>query len=92
MTIAALLGSIPSPGSSSINIGPLELRAYGLAIAVGVIVAVTMAQRRRAAWLGRVNIWTSLIAIGAALASLALLRHREQAAPAPAPRASSTTR
>ena len=49
MTTAALLGSIPSPGSSSISIGPLELRAYGLAIAVGVIVAVTMAQRRWAA-------------------------------------------
>ena len=44
-----LLGSIPSPGSSSISLGPLELRAYGLAIAVGVIVAVTIAQRRWAA-------------------------------------------
>ena len=44
-----LLGSIPSPSSSSLDIGPLELRAYGLAIAVGVIVAVTFAQRRWAA-------------------------------------------
>jgi prolipoprotein diacylglyceryl transferase len=35
-----LVGSMPSPGSGSINIGPLELRAYGLLIAVGVFVAV----------------------------------------------------
>jgi prolipoprotein diacylglyceryl transferase len=37
---AGLVGSLPSPGSGSINIGPLELRAYGLLIAVGVFVAV----------------------------------------------------
>ncbi len=35
-----VLGSLPSPGSGSIKIGPLELRAYGLLIAVGVFVAV----------------------------------------------------
>ena len=34
----SLLASLPSPGSSSISIGPLELRAYGLMIAIGVIV------------------------------------------------------
>lgn len=44
-----VLGAIPSPGSNSIGLGPLELRAYGLAIAVGVLVAVTVAQRRWAA-------------------------------------------
>lgn len=49
MTALALLGSIPSPGGSSIDIGPFELRAYGLAIAAGVIVAMTVAQRRWAA-------------------------------------------
>lgn len=49
MTAPALLASIPSPGSNSINLGPLEVRAYGLAIAVGVIVAVTVAQHRWAA-------------------------------------------
>jgi prolipoprotein diacylglyceryl transferase len=49
VTGATILGSIPSPGSHAINIGPLELRAYGLAIAVGVLVAVTFAQRRWAA-------------------------------------------
>ena len=49
MSALTLVGSIPSPGGSSISIGPLELRAYGLAIAAGVIVAVTVAQRRWAA-------------------------------------------
>jgi prolipoprotein diacylglyceryl transferase len=49
MTSPTPLGSIPSPSGNSIHIGPLELRAYGLAIAVGVIVAVTVAQRRWAA-------------------------------------------
>jgi prolipoprotein diacylglyceryl transferase len=49
VTAAALLASIPSPSSSSIHIGPLELRAYGLAIGVGVVVAMAVARRRWAA-------------------------------------------
>lgn len=47
--VLAVLGGIPSPASNAIHIGPLELRAYGLAIAIGAIVAVTVAQRRWAA-------------------------------------------
>jgi len=42
----SLLGSLPSPGSSSISIGPLELRAYGLLIAIGVIVGVRLWGKR----------------------------------------------
>ena len=34
------LAAIPSPSWSSLSIGPLELRAYGLLIAIGVILAV----------------------------------------------------
>jgi prolipoprotein diacylglyceryl transferase len=41
-----VLASIPSPSDNSINLGPLELRAYGLAIALGVIASVLIAQRR----------------------------------------------
>jgi prolipoprotein diacylglyceryl transferase len=41
-----ILASIPSPGSDSIGIGPLEFRAYGLMIALGVVVAVGIARRR----------------------------------------------
>ena len=38
--------SIPSPNSNSISIGPLELQAYGLMIALGVLAAVELARRR----------------------------------------------
>jgi prolipoprotein diacylglyceryl transferase len=41
--------SIPSPGDNAIGVGPLELRAYGLAIAIGVVVAGAIASRRWAA-------------------------------------------
>ncbi|MFQ5557157.1 MAG: prolipoprotein diacylglyceryl transferase [Acidimicrobiales bacterium] len=41
-----MLASIPSPGSNSIGIGPLEFRAYGVMIALGVVAAVWLAQKR----------------------------------------------
>jgi len=46
---ALLVGAIPSPSDNAIGIGPLQLRAYGLAIAVGAVVAVWVAPRRWAA-------------------------------------------
>lgn len=46
MTLDVLLGVIPSPSSGSIHLGPLRLNAYGLMIAIGVIVAVRIAGRR----------------------------------------------
>lgn len=48
MTGAAprILATIPSPSSGSISIGPLELRAYGLMIALGVIAAIWLFGRR----------------------------------------------
>lgn len=47
--LPALVAAIPSPSSGSINLGPLKLNAYGLMIALGVIVAVRIAGRRAAA-------------------------------------------
>jgi prolipoprotein diacylglyceryl transferase len=47
--LPVLLASIPSPSDNHITIGPLELRAYGLAIALGVLAAVWIARRRWAA-------------------------------------------
>lgn len=44
--IQSFLASLPSPGSSSIDIGPLELRAYGLMIAIGVLVGAWLFGRR----------------------------------------------
>ena len=41
-----ILSSIPGPGDNTIGIGPLEVRAYGLMIAIGVIAAVGIARRR----------------------------------------------
>lgn len=41
-----LLGSLPSPGSNEIVLGPLHLRAYGLMIALGVIAAYQLSRRR----------------------------------------------
>jgi prolipoprotein diacylglyceryl transferase len=48
----SLLAAIPSPSSNAIELGPLKLNAYGLMIALGVILAVRIAGKaleRRAA-------------------------------------------
>lgn len=43
---AAVVASIPSPGSNSLKVGPLTLNFYGLCIGIGVVAAVLIAQRR----------------------------------------------
>jgi prolipoprotein diacylglyceryl transferase len=48
-SLVAVLGSIPSPASNEIVIGPIHLRAYGVAIALGVLAGVWLARRRWAA-------------------------------------------
>jgi phosphatidylglycerol---prolipoprotein diacylglyceryl transferase len=42
----SVLASIPSPSSNAIHIGGLQLRAYGLMIAMGVVAAVWLANKR----------------------------------------------
>lgn len=44
--VGALIASIPSPGSGSIHLGPIQLRAYGLMIALGVLAAGWLSGRR----------------------------------------------
>jgi len=44
-----MLASLPSPSQSVIELGPLTIRAYGLMIALGVVAAVMVSQRRWAA-------------------------------------------
>ena len=44
--LSTAIASIPSPSSGSIELGPLRLNAYGLMIALGVIVAVRIGGRR----------------------------------------------
>lgn len=41
-----LFASIPSPSVNGIELGPLDLRAYGVLIATGVLVAWTLTRRR----------------------------------------------
>jgi prolipoprotein diacylglyceryl transferase len=41
-----LVADIPSPGSNSLSIGPVDLNAYGLMIALGVIAGVWLFGRR----------------------------------------------
>ncbi len=43
---ATLLGSIPSPGTDRLEVGPLTFRFYGLMIAFGVLAGVEIARRR----------------------------------------------
>lgn len=63
MSASLVLAAIPSPSSNAIEIGPLTVRAYGLAIGTGVVVAVLVAQRRwearggDAADIGSVAVW-----------------------------------
>src|SRR5260370_16008540 len=40
------IAAIPAPPGGSIHIGPLQVRAYGLMIGLGVAAAVWLAQRR----------------------------------------------
>jgi prolipoprotein diacylglyceryl transferase len=47
--VTMILTAIPAPPGNSIDVGPLQLRAYGLMIALGVVAAVAFAQRRWAA-------------------------------------------
>lgn len=41
-----MLNSIPSPPDGTIDLGPIPIRAYGLLIAAGVLVATWLAERR----------------------------------------------
>ncbi len=44
--VAFLLASIPSPSGGSLHLGPLRLNAYGMCIALGMFVAVSVSDRR----------------------------------------------
>ncbi len=46
MLLSNLVASIPSPSTGTISIGPLNLRMYGLCIALGVIAAVWLLGRQ----------------------------------------------
>jgi prolipoprotein diacylglyceryl transferase len=61
MLFSTLLASIPSPSSGSIHLGPIRLNAYGLMIALGVVIAVRIAGRRaEARGVGNVDDFSSI--------------------------------
>jgi prolipoprotein diacylglyceryl transferase len=47
---ASMLASIPSPSDGTIDLGPVPLHVYGILLAVGVVVAAYVAQRRWGKW------------------------------------------
>ncbi len=49
MTAAASLAFIPSPKHGILHIGPLPLHAYGLMLALGVVAAIYLAEKRAVA-------------------------------------------
>ncbi len=46
--LSSVVASIPSPSANGISLGPLDLRAYGFLIALGVLAGVWLAGRRLA--------------------------------------------
>lgn len=45
-----MLAFIPSPTNGTLNLGPIPLHVYGLLLAVGVVVAAIIAERRWVRW------------------------------------------
>ncbi len=70
-----MFASIPSPSFNEIAIGPLSIHVYGIAIALGVLVAITVTTRRYERFggdpsiLDQVLLWTILLGfVGARIA------------------------
>jgi prolipoprotein diacylglyceryl transferase len=52
--LGTLIGSIPSPSSGEIELGPVQVHAYGLMLLLGIIAATWLTGRR---WTGRWAFW-----------------------------------
>ena len=52
--MAWLAASIPSPSSGEIDLGPVQIHAYGLMLLLGIIAATWLTGRR---WTGRWAVW-----------------------------------
>jgi prolipoprotein diacylglyceryl transferase len=53
-SFGTLVGSIPSPSSGEIDLGPVQVHAYGLMLLLGIIAATWLTGRR---WTGRWAFW-----------------------------------
>jgi prolipoprotein diacylglyceryl transferase len=54
VVLGTLIGSIPSPSSGEIELGPVQVHAYGLMLLLGIIAATWLTGRR---WTGRWAFW-----------------------------------
>ncbi len=61
---SSLLAYLPSPSTNGVNVGPVRLHLYGLIIALGIIAAVWLAQRRWDAMGGRAGTMATLAVWG----------------------------
>ena len=64
MSLSLLIAYIPSPSANGISLGPIRLHVYGLMIALGVLVAVWMAQRQWTKMGGRPGTFSMLAVWG----------------------------
>jgi prolipoprotein diacylglyceryl transferase len=58
--LASILASIPSPSSGDIEVGPLELHAYGLMLLLGILAATWLTGIR---WVGRGGDWDLVLRV-----------------------------
>ena len=54
-SLPTLVGSIPSPSSGEIDLGPVQVHAYGLMLLLGIVAAAWLTGRR---WTGRWAFWS----------------------------------
>jgi prolipoprotein diacylglyceryl transferase len=73
--MTALLASIPSPSTNTLEVGPLTIHFYGILIGIGVVVAAIISQRRYERFVGdaaiveKVVVWAVAVGfLGARLA------------------------
>lgn len=58
---ASILASIPSPSDGTIDVGPIPLHVYGLLLAVGVLTASWMTERRWVRWGRPAKEWSEVV-------------------------------
>ncbi len=56
-----LLASIPSPSNGTLDVGPIPLHIYGVLLAVGVVIAAWMTERRWTRWGQDKRVWQDIV-------------------------------
>ena len=58
-----LLAFIPSPSNGAIDIGPLSIHVYGILLAIGIVVASVVSERRWVSWGHDRRQWQDVVVI-----------------------------